>query len=647
MRNAVVSIYRLDPAHIQADFLSRDIEFEGFTFSEVIDEIMDKRNESLKLPYTDQLFPIATSLNIDAIQGIADTNEIEIDLSEMGLETKMYHGRIETDDNWGPFFSGISAGNDRFQNIKNHQHSFLLFIIASDEIYVMTSGLAYHQVGRYIDEYFGVTILSHLIDSNNTDIRSLQDNALYGNTLSSDRLFGKDFKIINEDSFGKIYKKILATVNFQDLQREFPFAFEQADQRSRNCLGKSHFTIYKSISINQAILLVCKLHLIFSRGMNPNLKISNIRMLKARKASDKGQIDNLNNAILDDLGGAILSGQPANNYLILHKDVAAFFSAHKYLIKIGVSRRTIFHTDDMHDISIEYILGLLQADPQIQTSLNNALSKPTDQARWASLQNIFDRVYISLENPNYPRRIEEPLFKFLQCEIDDSGKSFYNLNDKWFTFDRTLSKQVDTELTDLMEGIQDQNIARRSWQAAHDETDYIQTYLQSANYFPIHKIKPGPHSIELADIIRIGQNGEVCLIHIKDGFDHKFRELSSQVLTSAKLLNDDLKTNNRAWLKSIYQQIKNNRSTDAYYTGLRVKFMGQWPTEATFLTAMKHKDISFCLAFTGNPSNHSVKDLPNRYTSLIAKMSLISTDRQFGIVKDRGWSLKVCQINNV
>jgi hypothetical protein len=643
MSNAVVSIYRLDNESILSDFKKRNVKNASrLTSAEIVKAIMSPDRHELELPYSDQFQSIATTFDHEALTRKSKEHGLGIKAVDLNPEILLFKGRIETRDKWAPFFKRFSRNSGEVRNESNIQNSFLLFVLLKEEIFVISSGLSYHQISRYLDEYFGVTILSHLIDADTTEIRSLEDNALYGNVLNSERYFASNYKIQNEDAFGKVYKKILATVNLSELKRELPFLLSANEKRGRNCLGKTHFTVYKAVAAIDAILLTCKLNSIFQRGMNQKLKLSSIRQLKPAKPNDKAQIFSLKRKVHEDFARGIAEGASVEQYSVFYKNMEFLFSAHKYSVFSEPGSAPAIETDNLNDLSMQNIVSKLTADADLVFALKEAL-RSSEEKKHESLEKVLAGVCVYIENANYSLPLDAPLLSLIQGEVQDAGKTFYTFNGKWFSFDSSLSSYIDSELSGLLGSVQDLAVASLKWDKEDTEDTYIEKYLSSRDYFPIHRIKPAPHKVELADLIRVTDSG-IHLIHIKNKFNCSVRELSSQMVIAATLLNNDIKNENCAWLKALYVAVKGSRFSAPYFTGLKAKFLGKWPTERAFVDEIKNSNVTFCIAFTGDEKNTRIRQSPDKYNSIIAKMALIATERNYGQIRDRAWAFKVCQI---
>jgi hypothetical protein len=116
-------------------------------------------------------------------------------------------------------------------------------------------------------------------------------------------------------------------------------------------------------------------------------------------------------------------------------------------------------------------------------------------------------------------------------------------------------------------------------------------------------------SIELADVIYI-QDDIIYLCHVKYGFSTEMRELYSQIISSARRLKNDLKDESNQYLRAIYAQL----ATNGRAVGL---------TDEQFIQLFKNRKIKYVMSITSHLANRSVITDIERYSSNIAKLSLI------------------------
>src|SRR5690606_34471066 len=79
---------------------------------------------------------------------------------------------------WINFATSISPETEKLETFKNRYSSFLLFIYDNNDIFAISKGYyGHHLLNEYTDIFFGIEVLSRLIDKSSTEIRQIEDRA--------------------------------------------------------------------------------------------------------------------------------------------------------------------------------------------------------------------------------------------------------------------------------------------------------------------------------------------------------------------------------------------------------------------------------------------------------------------------------------
>jgi len=107
----------------------------------------------------------------------------------------------------------------------------------------------------------------------------------------------------------------------------------------------------------------------------------------------------------------------------------------------------------------------------------------------------------------------------------------------------------------------------------------------------------------------------IYLIHIKEGFDAKIRDLSNQILISANRLWNDINSGKTSYIESVF---------DSYN-----KKEGMQINKSYMLENFKSKkEIIFVMAYRSSRSDLSIKERIKTSKSNIAKYSLIQCSQE-------------------
>ncbi|KIC63543.1 DUF6119 family protein [Chryseobacterium taiwanense] len=118
---------------------------------------------------------------------------------------------------WYDFLVSIVDDEEELDNVKVQNSTFVLFIYDKESIFIISKGYHGHSLlDGYIEPFFGMDVLSKLVNKNSTEIRQLEERGLFGIELGAQRFFRENYSLAFEDDFGKIYKAMLASINEDD-----------------------------------------------------------------------------------------------------------------------------------------------------------------------------------------------------------------------------------------------------------------------------------------------------------------------------------------------------------------------------------------------------------------------------------------------
>lgn len=139
------------------------------------------------------------------------------------------------------------------------------------------------------------------------------------------------------------------------------------------------------------------------------------------------------------------------------------------------------------------------------------------------------------------------------------------------------------------------------------ENDYLEKYIDSDDIYVFHKTLMD--GIEISDLITFDDDN-VYLIHVKKGFDGKWRVLTRQVRESARKVGQKDLNGNEDFFKEYYNS--KNRGKDTSEIDM---------TEDEFAGMFINRNINYILAFADTSSRDLVDDF-YAYKSNYAKYAV-------------------------
>ena len=170
-----------------------------------------------------------------------DLPEALIDDYQIGL----FYKKSPSKPKWKDFFNGIVKDDQDI--LKLNQGWIESFVILSlnnisNNLYAIAGGSGYHIIQEFIDDDFGVDILSCLITKEDKILKSVKEKSVMGGILGSTKYFRKNYNLFENDGFGKIYQELKACLDKNILQNQFGFSAEDLKKESA-CIAKTSFKI--------------------------------------------------------------------------------------------------------------------------------------------------------------------------------------------------------------------------------------------------------------------------------------------------------------------------------------------------------------------------------------------------------------------
>jgi uncharacterized protein (TIGR04141 family) len=535
-----------------------------------------------------------------------------------GFLVKVYYSAKEREPKWRSFLKNILTEDTALIYGMNRDSSYIAFIGDSHNLYAITGGQGNFTVQDYIDQNFGVEIISRLISKDSKVIKSLQDRGVTGTVLGSTKYFRGDYRLSDEDQFGRIYKQIKAELDKKILSEEFGFSEEEI-KRNAGCLAKSSFQINKSIDFDTLLRVLGKLTTILSReklfSLNKVIYISN------RGKKNKEIINDLETQLYQ-----ILFDHCANateiDFDFSHRDFEKYSIAVKYgLYKRWNDEGTFFdkldNATELFAILQRQNLLLLGNQEEFNQSLSGIIIKSFDgEGRTLTQGSIKDHIH---------------------GEIVYGNKTYFLIDGAWYEIQPDFVLDLNRDAKEFVKQSQNNSLLDEIFDINEDENIFNQKFIGKSGFIVLDKITS--ENIELCDILKYSEDA-IYLIHVKKGFNNSVRDLASQVLLSAKRVLTDIKTGCR-FVESIESRLlKLSSSDDAYFKRASCQTIPEGGLKSLFENK-KNKQIYFCFAFVDTATSLRQIANPESFKSNIAKFSLIQLQKE---INKESFSFAIVQI---
>lgn len=519
------------------------------------------------------------------------------------------------------FYSSIVDGHSPILSATKKDVSTLFFIYDEDELFVIPTGLGYFTIQDFIDYDFGLKIMSGIIDKTSNAIKNISYKSISGQVAFNTRMFRNEYSLLNEDEFGKLFNEICAVIPKETFIEKLGLN-NDFSKKDITCTGKSAFKITKTIDTKQLFNIIDKLKPLLQQSED----IFNSVKYISNKGSDKDKLNLLNKELLKRIYEDIKEGKSELPFDISHREYRQYHTAAHF--QIFYNDKPIYKEKlDEPPSNFQFLLDVAESDTVVLSDFETFcefIGKIDIYSYDASEYNILTR---------------GKFIKHISGEITLDGKTYFYINERWMQLEDRFIDDLNRNCREYLINFFDNTILDTEWvddEDIPDENKYIDRVCSNdENCIKIHPIKTS-EQLELCDIIKKTDSGDIQLIYIKDGFNNSIRDLTSQVAISQQRILEMQKGNNYEILSDYYDRIcySKNGSTLSNYS------------KEDFIEMFKRDNLTFVLAFrpTSN-KGHTFMNEPEKFKSNIAKYSLIHALKEISIL-DMTFNIKLCEIKN-
>lgn len=550
-----------------------------------------------------------TGHNFENIELSDNLNQIittDDDGNNFSYEAKLF--ALNTEDktpDWINFASSISPETQKLQNFKNRYSSFLLFIYDEDDVFAISKGFyGHHLLNEYIDLFFGMEILSRLIDKSSTEIRQIEDRALFGSELGAQRFFRENYSLAFDDDFGKIYKAMLASIKEEDFVK-LGILKKKETTKQVSISGSSSLEISTNFNYRELLNRITKIKILLNtEGIDfnqfyrvPQKTLSIIR-------------ENLNDELIKMAYTKYLSDEEVDFY-------------HPIIFEYLNSVTTKFVNQDLAtEVEIE-----MSASKKFKNLVDeigdDVIDVSTEENFIKSIMNTFGSYKT---NEEFDFKNETALDKWISGEVEFNGKKYFKVDNQWYAYKDSLDNLLDEKIQSINFETIKPIEALRSWDLTSYPSEglFNESFIDNPNFIVTDRTYMS--YIEIADLIKITEN-ELYFYHIKKGLGQDMRVLSNQIINASRFLKFAIDENTSNSLSNYFNSISNK-----HYGGGNINYTDNEGSlvelnRNQFIELIKsNRKINFVFGYATN-SDLSINQEIINTDSRIAKLSLIYTLR--------------------
>ena len=424
---------------------------------------------------------------------------------------------------WVRFFKDIPT--IEFGTLSNQFQHLICFVVLGDDLYAFTAGQSAVVFERFIDLSFPIEVGRRIAKP---EVKSAHTNQITGSTLASDLHFRDPRRITYAESLDTVWTALSGYIRSNKLALKAVtdvFGVKdkiKIDVSSSLRLGPKVQEPSKLINLIKWLAEQEQEALPEDDGWAP---LDAIKLLNPRKK--RILIERLH----ESLAEKIFKNEDYTNLAITHADISLYASATRYVI--------VRHDDVLLESTVE---------PQLEDTLRNTY---IDEA----YVNNFTAITIRAINEDYgpSHSTEGTLLAHLNGELTYRGKTYFLLTGKWYEVDATYIEQIKKDFINLLNplDIPARDIGMRPWRTDESEGAYNVSSLAYDECINGDSILTD--NVELFDTLAYRGN-ELYVLHVKRDFNVKIRDVRSQLLASALVIENDLRSSSNS-LKNHHRQL--------------------------------------------------------------------------------------------
>lgn len=481
-------------------------------------------------------------------------------------------------------------------DLSNTHISYILSYLKDDNIFLLTGGLGSNYISEYTQKNYGLYLLPKIMKENSPAIKSVLENKMSGNRLSS-KHSNRNVTTINiENDMSSIFRELSLEIDKEMIELLGIEVDENKKIKNLNLIAKDSFVIRKSISIKNLIVVLNKL--IDIEKNDDNFSLGYFIDAKKNGYSYK----KLNELFIQYLMHGI-----GENFILVGDEYSEYcFGGNLYVVQDN-EQNTVYKSDIPITINDLY---------------KNCLPEPITKASIERLLKYSLVVYNDKEIILYPTKIKQCMQGYIENE---NRQPFFLFNDKWLMFDNNFIDNLDREFKNNYAQMIKIDKKLRDILSNDDtsltEDAYNKTFKDSTEIILAHTILS--NNIELADLIYFDEEN-LYLIHNKLKFQgNGARDVLNQILTSAEFINHYL-MEKKSLLEKYYEDILEK------YPNNKIKDI----SKDEFIDLFSKTNVYYVAGFMHNLSDST--------DSNYAKYITIDTNKK---LNEKGYQLLLFNIN--
>lgn len=505
-----------------------------------------------------------------------------------GLVFKTYH--------YPTWYGMIDNMIEEEIDLSNTHISYILSYLKDDNIFLLTGGLGSNYISEYTQKNYGLYLLPKIMKENSPVIKSVLENRMSGNKLSSKHSNRNVTTISTENDMSSIFRELSLEIDKEMIELLGIEIDENKKIKNLNLIAKDSFVIRKSINIEELIVVLNKL--IDIEKNDDNFSLGYFIDAKKNGYSYK----NLNELFIQYLMSGI-----GENFILVGDEYSEYCVGGNLYVVQDNEQNVIYQSNTPITIDDLY---------------KNCLPEPITKASIERLLKYSLVVHNDKEIILYPTKIKQCMQGYIE---DENRQPFFLFNDKWLMFDNNYIDNLDKEFkksyAQMINIDEKLKYILTNKDSNLTEDVYNKTFENSEEIILAHTVLS--NYIELADLIYYDEDN-LYLVHNKLKFQGSgARDVLNQILTSAEFINHYM-MDKKDFIEKYYDDILKKHPNN------KIKNL----TKEEFVELFNKPNIYFVAGFMEKLSDNTNSNYA-KYITLDASKKLI----------EKGYQLLLFDIN--
>ncbi|GAL76224.1 hypothetical protein JCM19275_630 [Nonlabens ulvanivorans] len=570
--------------------------FDSKEFSEIkIFQIERTHHEFNNIGNAEQIINFIVDKHRELVDDTKSIGKKIPKITQDGVDYYSYvYNETLKDSYWKNYLPSSIAKNHSFDVLRI---SFALFASIKGDIFAIVGGGGIRVITRYLNHRFGLEFYEYLTIPQEDIVISLTARGISGTLTQQSGIYRNGKTLLDSLKFTEIPTKINLELR-EDLKNS-AFSFINFSNDTIYVEIGSYFYIKHSIDFKSLHLLFIEINEI-QRKHKPT-SISTFSKVKDKTTTEDEFKKILLSELRDDMFNKFGPARSSNPYkfdidFIHPSKIQEFYECNRFELKAKGRQKPFFETSNRNELYTQCLNYMF-----------NNLDNPNDQREFSTFL-LGVRVY-GFKDKEKKWKTHAMFLHHITCEIKYQGKPVFLIDSNWYQVKDDFITSINERcINQINKNILKEDFINIPWDSSiSDEGDYNLKYKGLPNYHVFDKMLPD--NIEFCDIMFEDKNS-IYLIHVKDGFDAKIRDVANQITISANRFWNDFNSGSSGYLASIVDTYNNRNPIKIDKDKFLKKFH-------------QNKEIIYVMAYKSKKGKLDLEDRIRKSKSNIAKYSLI------------------------